>query len=68
MPGKPSYEMVKAMELVKQGMTPYAAAKQLGLDLSTMYRSRLYKDYKKMQKRKPARSARPKRNPRRSKP
>lgn len=45
MSGRPSAETVKAMELVKGGMSPYAAARETGIALSTIYRSSLYKQY-----------------------
>tara|TARA_R110000822_G_scaffold301108_3_gene424826 strand:- start:1575 stop:1733 length:159 start_codon:yes stop_codon:yes gene_type:complete len=40
-----SPEMLKALELIKQGLTPYAAAKAVGIEQSTISRSRLYKDW-----------------------
>lgn len=43
MSGKPSYRTKAAMELVREGITPYAAAKQMKLHISTIYRSQLYK-------------------------
>ena len=46
MSGRPSGSMVEAMKLVLAGVTPYQAARRMGLDLSTMYRSRLYKLWK----------------------
>lgn len=45
MSGRTSAEMVKAMEFVRAGMTGYAAAKQVGIQLSTLYRSALWKSY-----------------------
>jgi hypothetical protein len=42
MAGQPGPKMAKAMRLLGS-MTPYAAAKQVGVDLATMYKSRLYK-------------------------
>lgn len=50
MTGKPSADMVRVMELIRTGMTPYAAAKTVGVALSTVYRSPLYKEWKKEQK------------------
>lgn len=43
MAGKPSKRIIQAMQLVREGETPYAAAKRKGIHLSTMYRSSLYK-------------------------
>jgi transposase len=40
-----SVEMVKVMKLVRGGMTGYAAAKRVGIALSTLYRSVLWKEY-----------------------
>lgn len=34
------------MKLVAKGMSPYAAAKKVGIALSTMYRSKLYREWK----------------------
>ena len=39
MSGKQSAEVTKALALVKRGMTPYAAAKKVGIALSTIYRA-----------------------------
>lgn len=47
MAGRPSAKMIEAMKLVLAGVTPYAAAKRLGLAVETMYRSRLYKLWQK---------------------
>lgn len=46
MSGRPSASQVEAMKLVKAGVTPYTAAKRMGVGLGTMYRSRLYKLWK----------------------
>lgn len=32
--------------VLDQAMSPYAAAKQAGINLTTMYKSRLYKQYR----------------------
>jgi transposase len=37
--GKPSADTEKALRLVAKGMTPYAAAKKVGIALSTIYRA-----------------------------
>ncbi len=34
------------MELVRDGHTPYEAAKLVGIALSTIYRSKVYKEWK----------------------
>jgi transposase len=39
MSGKPSADTEKALKLVAKGMTPYAAAKKVGIALSTIYRA-----------------------------
>lgn len=49
MSGRTSSETVKAMELVKGGMSPYEAAKTVKIALSTIYRSALYKAWKAAQ-------------------
>ncbi len=41
----------EALRLVAGGMTPYAAAKQVGIALSTIYRSKLYQEWKNAQTR-----------------
>ena len=42
-----SHAVIQAMEEVKAGTkTPYAAAKDASIALSTIYRSRLYKEWK----------------------
>jgi len=46
MPGRPSAAMLQTMELVRSGMTPYKAAKTVGINLGTMYRSVLYRAWK----------------------
>jgi transposase len=54
MSGKPSADMERVMHLVtNEGMSPYAAAKQVNVALSTVYRSPLYKAYKAEQAKKP---------------
>jgi len=37
--GRPSAATEKALALVSKGMTPYAAAKKVGIALSTIYRA-----------------------------
>jgi len=37
--GRPSAATEKALRLVAGGMTPYAAAKKVGIALSTIYRA-----------------------------
>lgn len=39
MSGKPSADTERALKLVAKGMTPYAAAKKVGIALSTIYRA-----------------------------
>jgi transposase len=39
MSGKPSADTERALRLVAKGMTPYAAAKKVGIALSTIYRA-----------------------------
>lgn len=39
MSGRPSADTMKAMALIAKGMTPYAAAKKVGIALSTIYRA-----------------------------
>lgn len=39
MSGRQSAEVTKALALVAKGMTPYAAAKKVGIALSTIYRA-----------------------------
>lgn len=49
MTARTSEAMMRAMRLVRKGMSPYAAAKKVKIALSTMYRSELYKAWKKEQ-------------------
>jgi hypothetical protein len=47
--GRPSAEVVKAVALMRESggsLSAYAAAKAVGIALSTIYRSPLYKAYK----------------------
>jgi transposase len=37
--GRPSAATEKALALVAKGLTPYAAAKRVGIALSTIYRA-----------------------------
>lgn len=37
--GRQSAEVTRALQLVARGMTPYAAAKKVGIALSTIYRA-----------------------------
>ena len=49
MSGRPSAEVVQAVALLRESggtMSAYAAAKAVGIALSTIYRSPLYKAYK----------------------
>lgn len=39
MSGRPSAQTEQALKLVAKGMTPYAAAKKVGIALSTIYRA-----------------------------
>ena len=39
MAGKQSADVDKALKLVGKGLTPYAAAKKVGIALSTIYRA-----------------------------
>jgi hypothetical protein len=53
MSGRPSDAVVIAVALLRKSggtMSAYAAAKQVGIALSTIYRSALYKAYKAEQK------------------
>lgn len=50
MTAKTSPEMLAAMRLVREGLTPYAAAKLSGVTKSAIYRSRLYLTFKEEQK------------------
>lgn len=50
MSGQPSAALVEAMKAVKAGTaTPYAAALANNIALSTMYRSALYRQWRKEQ-------------------
>lgn len=42
----PHTKVILAMTLIRDGWTPYAAAKSVGISLSTIYRSVLYKEWK----------------------
>jgi hypothetical protein len=46
MSGKTSAEMHKAMRLIRKGTKALQAAKRVGLNPATIYRSRLYKEYR----------------------
>ena len=53
MSGRPSAEVIQAVALMRESggtMSAYAAAKAVGIALSTIYRSPLYKEYKAGQK------------------
>lgn len=39
MSGRPSAATEQAMRLIAKGLTPYAAAKKVGIALSTIYRA-----------------------------
>jgi len=39
MAGKINADTQKALKLIEKGMTPYAAAKKVGIALSTIYRA-----------------------------
>lgn len=47
MAGKPTRQTVKAMRLVLANMTPYAAAQRVAIAPATLYRSSLYKKWKR---------------------
>lgn len=50
MSGQPSGKLIEAMAHVQAGTkTPYAAARDANIALSTMYRSQLYKAWKAAQ-------------------
>jgi hypothetical protein len=49
MSGSPGGRTIEAMKLVLAGISPYAAAKRIGIATNTMYRSRLYKLWKEAQ-------------------
>jgi hypothetical protein len=56
MSGRPSAEVAKAVALLRASggtLSAYAAARQVGIALSTIYRSPLYKAYKAEQGTKP---------------
>jgi hypothetical protein len=58
MSARPSAEVAKAVALLRESggtLSAYAAARQVGIALSTIYRSALYKAYKAEQETKPAR-------------
>jgi len=44
-----SKEMLDALELIKKGATPYAAAKAIGIEQSTISRSKIYREWLKSQ-------------------
>lgn len=47
MAGRASAAVVTAMRMVlDQGLTPYKAAHEAGIDISTIYKSRLYKAWR----------------------
>lgn len=46
MAGKPSAKMQQVMQLIQSGSTPYRAARDTGIALSTLYRSALYKQWR----------------------
>lgn len=47
MAGRPGAGLVRAMQLLltSQPITPYAAAQQAGIALTTMYKAKLYKNW-----------------------
>lgn len=56
MSGRPSAQVVQAVALMRESggaMSAYAAAKAVGIALSTIYRSPLYKAYRAEQDRSP---------------
>lgn len=58
MTGRPSAEVAKAVAMLRESggrMTAYAAAQAVGIALSTIYRSALYKAYKAEQEATPNR-------------
>jgi hypothetical protein len=62
MSGRPSAEVVKAVALMRESggkVTAYAAARAVGIALSTIYRSPLYKAYKAEQETTPTRKEEP---------
>lgn len=50
MPARTSAEVVRAIELIKGGMSAYEAAKTVGIAFSTIYRSALYREMQGLQK------------------
>lgn len=48
MSGRPSAATIQAVQLIKQGWTAYRAAKHVGIALSTIYRSALYRELRKL--------------------
>jgi transposase len=46
MGAKTSPQVIEAVEMVRNGMSAYAAAKHVGIALSTIYRSALYKAFR----------------------
>jgi hypothetical protein len=46
----PHTKVILAMVLVRDGIKPAAAAKQVGIFPSTIYRSKLYKEWKNEKK------------------
>jgi hypothetical protein len=44
--GRPSAATIQAVRLIKKGWTAYRAAKHVGIALTTIYRSPLYKALK----------------------
>ena len=47
MSGKPSANMIRAMAMVLAGVRPYTAAIRAGIAPGTMYRSRLYRMWRR---------------------
>jgi DNA-binding phage protein len=43
----PSKATLDAIEMVKRGMKPIEAARKAGIHRDTLYKSKLYKDWKK---------------------
>jgi transposase len=54
MAGRTSAEVVQAVALIKGGMSAYAAAKTVGIALSTIYRSALYRELVGLSARQPS--------------
>lgn len=44
MPPRTSHAVVQAIDLIKSGMSAYAAAKTVGIAISTIYRSAMYRE------------------------